>query len=235
MTKKKKAGNNERRNVTAHDRAMTDPGVQEAFRVLQSNWNELTPRQKGEQGEELKKLVDSGCSVRGLERDLGEPASNIRRYISQAKAADAASDWTALLESISGRKPEGQSKMSPLEAARESQSMFQRNRAVGAVIKGTGQTKKPQGASAAQPTKKIDASPASVATKVPPIMDDRLGGNESRVEESQPQISPLEQWKLGHPSNSERIRQLASMTIEARPYRDARSMKRQGRPLPPTD
>jgi hypothetical protein len=233
VTKKKKTGDNKkRRNLTAHDRAMTDPQVQEVFRVLQSNWNKLTPPEKGEQGEQLQKLVDSGCSVRGLERNLGEPASNIRRYMAQAKGSDQRSGRIA---NISTKKPTRQNTLSVLEAARESQAMFQRNRTVGPALKETGWGKKPQGASVAQPTKKMIAGPASVATRVEPVIDDGLGGKENRVEEGQRSKSLIHQWKLGHPDNSERIQLLASMTIEPRPFRDARSMKRQGRPLPPTD
>ena len=101
--KKGKVGNNsKRRNVTAHDRAMTHPEVQKTFRALRSNWNQLSQQQRGEQ---LQKLVDSGCSIRGVARDLVEPEANIRRYIASANP-DEGSDWTVRLERTLAKGPE---------------------------------------------------------------------------------------------------------------------------------
>ncbi len=230
---KKKSKKQQRRNDTPHHRAMTNPRVQQTLSALRASWNDLSPQEKGEQ---LNKLVDSGCSLRGLSEELSIPLTTIRRYIALAHSSESGGDRIAIMERTTAKKPAKERDVSRIEAARESQAMFQRNRKPESAIKQTGEAKKLQGASAAPPTKKIITSPAPVATKVPPIKDDGLSGKESRVEDQRPK-SLLEQWKQGHPSYSEGIQRLISLpdSIEPRPHQNARSMGRQGRPLPPTD
>ena len=230
---KKKSKKQQRRNDTPHQRAMTNPRVQQTLSALRASWNDLSPQERSEQ---LNKLVDSGCSLRGLSEELGIPLTTIRRYIASAHSSESGGDWIAMMETTLAKKPAKERDVSRIEAARESQAMLQRNRTAAPAIKETGQAKQERGALAAQPTKKIIARPESVATKVPPVKDDGLSGKESQVGNQRPQ-SPLEQWKQGHLSNSERIQRLISLpdSIKPRPHQNARSMGRQGRPLPPTD
>lgn len=235
MTKKKKADDNKkRRNVTAHDRAMTDPEVRKGFNALRDDWNNLSPQQRGEQ---LQKLVDSKCSVRGLERDLGEPASNIRRYIAQANSSGESSDWIEMMKRTLAKEPEKEDAMKAHAVALGKPPKILAKQGVEPVIKQIHLAPDHAQPSEAEQEKKI-ASPASIATKEPPAIKEAVNKQEDRIGQQQDlRTSLVDRLNLSEQIRQNKIQRLASISesFEPRPYRDARSMKRQGRPLPPTD
>ena len=238
MTKKKKADDyRKRRNMTAHDRAMRDPEVQGAFRVLRSNWNKLTPRQKGEEGEQLQKLVDSGCSVRGLERDLGEAASNLRRYMAQANGSDKGNDWAAMLEhTLTKKRPEEDARKTRA-AARQMPPKIPPKQEVRPISKQKHQEHDHEQPSKAQRIRKLP-SPSPTTAKEPPAKKGAVNEQEDRAREDVSQMSPRDQFMLSRgPMTPGKMWLLEEMSksFERTPHGDARSMKRQGRPLPPTD
>ena len=228
MKKKKEVGKNQKRlNKTAHQRAMTNSNVQETFSALRSNWNDLSFQQRGEQ---LQKLIAAKCSVRGIARDLGKPEANIRRYIAPANSPDEGGDWIATMKLTLAAETQEQTKISALEAARESVSMFQRNRKAGPLIKERCLAEDPEHSSTAQHRKKI-TTPTSTGAKEAPALRDVVNGQENRAERDNPKMSVVDQYNLTRGSfSSDRIQRLANIseTIERRPYRDARSMDRQG-------
>lgn len=234
MTKKKVAGKNkDRRNRTAHQVAMADAKVRKALSTLQSNWNILSPQERSER---LNNLTELNCSARGIAEETGIPLTTIRRYIELANPSRSRSDSKAKMKRTSAKEPEKRTATSFIRAAIESRNMFLKNKAIAPVVKKPDPTNEPQHPSKAQPAKKI-ANPASIATKAPHVVDNGLGRQESRAEEDRPQMSPLERYNRASLSRLERIQQLVTLSdsIPSRPFRDARSMKRQGRPLPPTD
>lgn len=231
MTKKKDK-KKQRRNDTAHQRAMAYPNVQEAYSALRSNWNKLSLPQRGEQ---LQKLIDFGCSVRGVADDLGKKDTTLRRYIAQANSAGEGIDWSAMLEHTLAKEPQKEDITRARAAVIDMPHKIPAKQVAGPSKEQCPMQDHAQ-PSKAQQTKKLIASSSKRAEEPPPAIG-AVTGQEDRAGQDAPRPSPLEQYKLRHPSLSERIRLLAEMPklIEARPYRDARSMKRQGKPLPPTD
>jgi hypothetical protein len=235
VTKKTKAGNNKkRRNATAHDRTMTDPEVRKAFNALRDDWNNLSPQQRGEQ---LQKLVDSGCSIRGLERDLGEPASNIRRCIAQANSSDESGDWITMMERTLAKEPEKEDAMKAHAVALGKPPKILAKLGVEPVIKQKCLAPHHAQPSEAEQEKKI-TSPLSIAAKEPPAVNETVNKQEDRAGQQQDlTMSLVDRLNLSEQIRRDKIQRLASISesFEPRPYRDVRSMKRQGRPLPPKD
>jgi hypothetical protein len=197
VTRKEKVGTGkkekkQRLNDTAHNRAVTNPEVRDALNAFQSGWKKLSPRQSGEQ---LKRLLELGCSIRGIAKESGLSESTLRRYVQLVDSSKPKSESKAEMERAFAKEP--------------------KERLVASALR-------------AQPTKRIPG-PILIVAKEPSMVDDGLGGKESRTEEDEPKLSPLELYKLRHPSRSEMIRLLASMPelTKPRPFRDARSMKRQ--------
>ena len=233
MTKKKDTGKNKKpRNQTAHRRAMASPQVQDAIIALRDGWDSLSPEQRGKQ---LNELIGLKCSVRGIADDSGIPESSIRRNMLLANPSEPGSDWIAMMKSTLAKEPEEENPISALEAARQSRATFQSLKKE-APNKEKCPTQDHAQPSKAPQTNKLIASSSKRAEDPLPVID-AVTGQEDRAGQDAPRPSLLEQYKLGHPSRSERIRQLAAMPglTYSRPYRDARSMKRQGKPLPPTD
>ena len=80
--KKNTVGSSKKTKETAHRRITKKPAVQRAIRKLAKEWNDLDRVQRGES---LCALIEAGCSQRGLEKDLGQSATSIRRFMTIAK------------------------------------------------------------------------------------------------------------------------------------------------------
>lgn len=240
MTKKKVVGKNQkRRNQTAHQRAMTDPKVRKALVVLQSNWKILSDQELGEQ---LTKLQELNCSARGIADELKKPPTAIHRLLALVKSSRFRSDSAAVMGHTFEKKPGRQSNLSSIEAARESKAMFERSKALRLGTNKTGLAKEPQRAAEIQPavkaqSAKLAASPALMTASEPSLKSEGLEEKVTPTQEVAPKIDSPNIYQLAQANSSKRIQRLASISdqIAPRPYRDARSMKRQGRPVPEKD
>src|ERR1035437_7425032 len=153
MKKKKSVGKNEKRiNQTAHQRAMENPEVREALSALRARWSDLSPQQRGEQ---LNVLISFKCSVGGIAKELGKPATSIRRYIALANPPDAGGDWIATMERTWAEDPQEQSTMSAGEAACHFPSKIPAKKIVVPVINETCPAQDHAHTSTVQQTKKI--------------------------------------------------------------------------------
>lgn len=87
MTKSRKAVNKEKKSAhqTVHLRAMTDPKVAKMVVVLRRRWAGMGPVERGDR---LRELVALGCSTRGLEKELQQSATSIRRHMALAELPD---------------------------------------------------------------------------------------------------------------------------------------------------
>lgn len=233
MTKKKHSNGNKRSNETAHQRAMTDPKVREAMATLGSNWKLLSQQ---ELGAKLSELVELNCSVRGIAEASKIPASTIRRRIASVASLKSLSGRNTELVRTLGKISGMRSPKSAIEAARESNAMFQKNRPVAPEIEQKFPAKSSQHPRKLKPPESSVGTP-SVATKVPVTAEGKLGGRKRRSDEELPKMSLVDQYRLGQLSGPEVRRVFASQPklLERRPFRDISSMKRQGRPVPPTD
>jgi hypothetical protein len=81
MTFRKKASRKKHRNMTAHCRAMSDSSVKTLISQLRGHWPRIG---RIERGDRLRRLAALGCSTRGLERELGQSATSIRRHMTLA-------------------------------------------------------------------------------------------------------------------------------------------------------
>lgn len=70
-----------RTNLTAHRRAIADPRLKALVRALRRDWKKTDPIERGER---LRELANRGCSTRGLERELRQSATSIRRHMTLA-------------------------------------------------------------------------------------------------------------------------------------------------------
>lgn len=71
----------QRTHETAHRRAMADSKVRKQVSILQRGWASMGLLERGER---LRELTGLGCSTRGLEEELHQSATTIRRNISLA-------------------------------------------------------------------------------------------------------------------------------------------------------
>jgi hypothetical protein len=74
-----------RHNLTAHNRAVADPRIKKLVVALHRRWDLIGPIERGDR---LCKLVQQGCSPRGLEEDIGHSATTIRRHMALAALPD---------------------------------------------------------------------------------------------------------------------------------------------------
>src|ERR1017187_7182934 len=112
MTKRRKVPIKEtkkRAHETAHWRTMADPAVQKLVSNLQLGWGSMGVLERGSL---LRELAALGCSIRGLEKELGQSTTSIRRHIVLAtlpeadrKAIDAGASATPKLRSAAGGEP----------------------------------------------------------------------------------------------------------------------------------
>ena len=208
MTKKKKANKNEKpRNLTAHQRAMARPEVQEIFKGLRACWKDLSPEQRCEK---LSVLSGFKCSGRGIAKELGEPESNIRKYIPKANLLEEGSDFATMVKSTLAKEPQKQSTKRASEDVCPLPTKVPEKERVAPVIEENYPTKDHAQASTAQQTKEI-ISPSSAATKEPQaasgVRDGR--GNLTTMEEKRDRLDRMHEQ------------------IEPRKRFDARSLGRQ--------
>ena len=227
--KRKDVGKNEqRRNDTDHQRAMTEPRVQKLLSALRVSWNDLSPQERGEQ---LSKLIDFGCSVRGIARELGKPESSIRRYIAQANSSESGSDWIAMMELTLAKEPEEETTMSALEAARQAGSLIPRKKGMGPVVEEMHPGKDHVHSPTTPPAKNV-TSPSLTRAQELPAMNPDLSGKQSQTESGEPGMSLVDIYKSSQgQSISDSVRRLEAISnsIEPRPFQNAKSMKRQGK------
>ena len=234
MMIKKKADKKEKTlNVTANQRAITRPEVQEALNVLRTRWRDLSPQQRGER---LNVLIGFGCSGRGIAKELGKSESNIRKYIPKANPPEEGDDWATMMESTLAKEPKKQSTKSASKDVRQKPSKIPAKKRAEPVIKETYPMQDHARTSTAQQTEKI-TSPSSTAVKERPVASGAKSGQENQAGENTPKTNLVDAF-----SNMERIREdkklrLASIhdQIEPRPFYDAHSLGRQGGPIPPKD
>jgi hypothetical protein len=70
------------RNMNAHLRAMEKPTVKRLVRILDQRWALFGNLERGKR---LGALIVLGCSARGLEKEVGQSATTIRRNIALSK------------------------------------------------------------------------------------------------------------------------------------------------------
>jgi hypothetical protein len=100
MTKRRKVAKKKARaNATAHRRAMAKPIVQERVEILKRRWATMGLLERGER---LRELTGLGCSTRGLEKELGQSSTAIRRNIGLTKLP--AEDRKAIEDGASAKK-----------------------------------------------------------------------------------------------------------------------------------
>jgi hypothetical protein len=234
VTTRKKVGKNEKRvNQTAHQHAMTRPEVREALIGLRACWSILTPRQLGEQ---LNELVGFECSVRGIAKELGKPETSIRRFITLAKQPEKDSNWIAMRERTCAEVPKEPSTMSAGEAVCHFPSKIPAKEIVGHVINETCPAQDHAHTSTAQQTKKI-TFPLSTRVKEPPVVNCAMSRQEHQVGEDTPKTSLVDAYMNRRQILDDKIQRLVAIPeqIKPRPIWNASSMKRQGKPVPPKD
>jgi hypothetical protein len=233
MTKRKKAGKNQKAkhlNQTAHRRAMKNSKTEAAFSSLRERWDGMSDEQRGEQ---LIELIGLKCSVRGLADDLGKPESTIRRYIRLAKSTQTNRGWIARLERTLAKGPLTQKTTSARELADCKPSETPSKKAPQSVIKEMYPVKNDVHSSTTQQTKRIISS-SSTSAQVRPVINQASSEKESRPGVHEPRARPIDLYFSRMQITQDKIQRLAAIpdSIEARPYRDAKSIKRQGKSSP---
>ena len=232
MTKRKADKKEKPINQTAHQRAMQRPEVRETLKALRTSWSDLSQQQRGEK---LNVLIGFGCSRRKIADGLGESESSIRRSIAKANPPEEGNDWATMMKGTIAEKSQKQRTKNASEDVRRIPSKIPAMKSAAAVIRETCPTQDHAHATIAKQTKKI-TSPLSTAIKEPRVVSGATSGPENQAGENTPRTNPVEAI-----SNMERVRakiqRLASIPdqIKRRPLFDARSLGRQGRPLPPED
>jgi IS30 family transposase len=233
MTKRRNAGKNQEAkhlNETAHQRAMKNPKTQAVFRALQERWDGMSAAQQGEQ---LIESISLKCSVRGIADELGKPESTIRRYIRLSKSTETSSGWNARMERTLAKGPLTQKTKSAREVAGCEPSEIPAKKGARPVIQEMSPVKDDVHLSTTQQTKRITSS-SSTSAQVRPVMNQTLSEKESRPGEHEPKTNLVDLYMSRGLAKIQRLAAIAD-SIQPRPFRDARSMQRQGRPLPPID
>ena len=234
MTTKRKANEKEKPlNETANQRAMTRPEVREALNVLRTSWSDLSPQQRGEK---LNVLIGFKCSRRGIAKELGTQESNIRKCIAKANPSEEGNDWATMMKSTLAKEPQKQNTKSASEDVRQIPSKIPAKKKAEPVIKETYPMQDQARTSTAQQTKKI-TYPSSTAVKEPPVVSGATSGQENQLGEDSPGKKMADAILKTWQNRQDKLQQLASTSeqIKPRPQYDARSLGRQGGPLPPKD
>jgi hypothetical protein len=236
MTKRKKAGKNQEKkhvNDTANQRAMKNPKAQAILSALRKGWDGMSPEQLGEQVIELIRLK---CSVRGIADELGKAESTVRRKVDSAKSAGTNSGWIRMLERTLAKKPLKPKAKSARKVPGCKPSVAPAEKGPRAAIKKVCPVKNDVHSSTVQQIKRT-ASSSSTSAQVHRVVNHASSDKESLPGEQEPKANLVELYMNRDQSNLDKIQQLAGIadSIAPRPYRDARSMERQGRPLPPSD
>ncbi len=236
MTKRKKADKNQDAkpvNQTAHRRAMKNSKTNAAFSALRERWDDMSAEQRGEQ---IIELISLKCSVRGIADELGKPPTTIRRYIGSAKSSETNSGWIGRMERTLAKKPPTPKTKSVHEVADCKRSEIPAEKGPRSVIKEMAPVKNDVHSSTTQQTKRITAS-SSTSAQVRPVVNHASSDKESRPGEHEPKTRPAGIYESSRQIAEAKRQRLAAIpdSIGTRPYRDARSMPRQGRPLPPVN
>ncbi|HKF49356.1 MAG TPA: hypothetical protein VKB38_18500 [Terracidiphilus sp.] len=236
--KRKGLGKNEKRkrsNQTGHQRAITDPKVVDALNALRGSWSDLSPQQRGEQ---LSALIDRKCSVRGLAKELGKPESSLRRYMAEANSTESDGGWATMMRRTLAKGPVAPNAPgAPKNSGNRISEILQAKKGTKAVVKD-----KPNVEDRVHlpttPQTKNRVSPPSATAQGQPIENSGLGGTQSQAGNGGPRISLVDQYRFSRGQGiSDKMQRLAEVadSIQPRPFRNARSLKRQGKPSPPTD
>jgi len=94
---KKKKATSEHQSL--HRRTMADPKVAEMVAVLRRRWVEMGPVDRGDR---LRELTALGCSTRGLEKELKQSSTSIRRHMVLAQLPEQ--DREAIKSGASAKK-----------------------------------------------------------------------------------------------------------------------------------
>ncbi|WP_348262616.1 hypothetical protein P8935_22825 [Telmatobacter sp. DSM 110680] len=236
MTKRKKAGKNQEAkhlNQTAHQRAMKNPKTQAAFGRVRERWNEMSTEQRGEQ---LIELIALKCSARGIADELGQPATTIRRYIGLAKSTEGNSGWSERLKRTLAKGPFTTKAKRAREVASCNPPETPAKKEALSVIKETCPVKYDVHSSSTQQTKSM-ASTSSTSAEVGPVVNPASSDKESRPGEREPKTNLVDLYMHRGQSSLDKKQRLASIadSIPTRRVWSARSMTRQGGPLPPID
>jgi hypothetical protein len=228
MTKKKVGKTKKRINQTAHQRAMKIPEVQETLNALRARWNDLSPQQRGEQ---LNVLIGFKCSEDGIAKELGKPATSIRRYIKEAGG-----DWFSIMERTWAEDPQEESTMCTGNVACRFPPKIPAKKIVSPVKNETCPAQDHAHTSTAEQTKK-NTSPVSTKVKEPLVVNGPVSRQEDQVRGATPKTSLVDAYMNSEQIRANNIQRLAAISeqIKPRPIPNARSMKRQGKPEPPTD
>ena len=229
MKTKKSVGKNEKRiNQTAHQRAMENPEVREALSALRAHWSDLSPQQRGEQ---LNVLISFKCSVNGIAKELGKPATNLRRYMEKAGG-----DWITPMENAWADDPQEQSTRGADQYPCHFPPRIPAWKIVGPVINETCPAQDHPHTSTAQQTKKI-TSPLSTRGKESPLVNNAMSRQKVQVGEDTPKTSQVDAYMSRGQIIDDKIQRLAAIPeqIKPRPIWTPTSMKRQGKPVPPKD
>lgn len=85
--------------LTGHRRAVADSQVSELISKLRDAWPIID---RVERGERLRELLALGCSARGLEKELGQSATSVRRHLELANLSEV--DRRAVKDGASAKK-----------------------------------------------------------------------------------------------------------------------------------
>lgn len=227
MTKKKAGASRKRVYQTAHQRAMTNPEAREALNALRVRWSDLSPKQRGEQ---LKVLIGFGCTQRGIADDLGQPPTTIRTYI------NAATDWIADMEDAWAEDPEEQSARIADQYPCRFPAKIPAKKIVEPAANETRPVQDHARNSTAKQAKEITPHLLKKIEELP-VANCAVIRQEGEVGEDAPKTGQVDAYMKSGQSLDARIQRLATIDerIKSRPIYTARSMKRQGRPEPPTD
>lgn len=235
MTKKNELSENKKRpNQTTHQHAMKSPQTQKVLIALRDDWNHLSGEQRGER---LNELTGLGCSLRGIGKELGKAESSIRRYIARTGPPKPGGDLATMLESIVGKRLLTQNGKSSHQATNYNLAKMPTEKGGAPIVKETPSGKDHSQSSTTLQTKRI-TSPASIVAQKPSAASGATSGQENQTREEAPKTSLVDLYNLYKgPMNPDKMQLLAriSKQMERPRFRDARSMKLQGRPVPPED
>ena len=95
MTQKRNSSRKSTVNLTAHHKAMANSKVQALVKALREGWESMGTVERTKR---LIQLTALGCSQRGLEKELKQPATSIRRDIGRGLPAQTEADTPSPLD-----------------------------------------------------------------------------------------------------------------------------------------
>ena len=212
-----------KKNNTANSRALNDPKVRKALKSLQEYWDVLS---QPEQIERVNDLLKFGCSRRGIADETKIPLSTLSRH-SVPKPLKPRKDPRPGATPDLNKESQKRRRPSAIDAARESQAMFQKLKASRrGEIEGKEMAKEEQKPFIAQQPV-IPAADSVIETSPKGEETSEKG---SHTQNDQPKSGQRELFEAAQVSRVERRQRLATIPdqIKARPQYTARSMRRQG-------